>query len=67
MGNDSDNPFFKGQQKTEIKDINFSNTIGQLEKSIDDVEIILNEEDFRDYCDNLYSCIAIIRANQNKT
>ncbi len=59
-----ENPFFKGKDK--IINFDFNNTIGQLEKSINDVETILSEEDFRDYCDNLYSCIAIIRANKNK-
>lgn len=32
-------------------------TIGQLEASINTVEPYLDEEDFRNYCDSIYSVI----------
>lgn len=31
--------------------------IGQIEKSIEEIEPHLNEEEFKDYCDNIYSII----------
>lgn len=36
-------------------------TIGQLENSITTMEILLEEREFQDYCDNLYSCISYHR------
>lgn len=36
-------------------------TIGQLESSIDKVEDFLSEEDFKDYCDSIYTCVAHLR------
>jgi len=35
--------------------------IGQLEKSITEIEPLLNEEEFSDYCDNTYTAIAYWR------
>lgn len=32
--------------------------IGQIEKSIEEIEPHLNEEEFKDYCDNAYSMIS---------
>ena len=36
-------------------------TIGQLESSIDTVEDFLSEEDFKDYCDSIYTSVAHLR------
>lgn len=35
--------------------------IGQIEKSIDQIEPSLNSEDFNDYCDNAYTLVAYWR------
>lgn len=32
--------------------------IGQMEKSIKEIEPSLNEEEFKDYCDNAYTLIS---------
>jgi hypothetical protein len=34
------------------------NTIGQLEKSIEDIEPHLNEEEYKEYCNNTYKLIS---------
>jgi hypothetical protein len=36
-------------------------TIGQLESSIDKVEDFLSDEDFKDYCDSIYTSITHLR------
>lgn len=35
--------------------------IGQIEKSIDSTVDHLTEEEFKDYCDHAYSCIAYLK------
>lgn len=35
--------------------------IGQLEASCDDMEDNLDEREFQDYCDHIYSCISYYR------
>ena len=36
--------------------------IKQIERSIDDAEQVLSQEEFEDYCDHAYSLIAILKA-----
>lgn len=43
-------------------DINgIKQVIGQLEKSVDLMEPLLNIDDFNDYCDNAYTLVAYWR------
>jgi hypothetical protein len=37
------------------------NIIGQIEKSINEVEPILTQDEFEDYCDNAYTLISYWR------
>lgn len=40
--------------------------IGQLEASCNEMESTLNERDFQDYCDHIYSCISYYRQSLYK-
>ena len=40
--------------------------IGQLEASCDEMEEALNEREFQDYCDHVYSCISYYRQSIRK-
>lgn len=40
-------------------------TKGQIEKSIDSMADLLEENEFQDYCDHAYSCISYIRQSIN--
>lgn len=40
--------------------------IGQLNKSVDEAENLLSNEDFQEFCDHAFSCMALLRAS-NKT
>ena len=47
--------------ETQIKQV-----IGQQEASINKVEPYLTPEEFADYCDNIYTCIAYFRKIEQK-
>jgi hypothetical protein len=40
-----------------LDEIKVKQTIGQLEASIDKVEIYLNDDDFKEYCDSIATAI----------
>ena len=53
-----------------LTEVKIQQTIGQLEASIDKAEKHLAVEEFKDYCDSMYSCIAywkvILKCNRNR-
>jgi len=40
-----------------MTEVQIKQTIGQLETSINKVESFANEEEFKEYCDNIQTCI----------
>jgi hypothetical protein len=44
-----------------MTEIQIKQTIGQLEASINKVEKFTNEEEFKEYCDNIQTCITYWR------
>lgn len=45
----------------------YKNKIGQLEASIEEIEPILDDEEFKDFCDAVYSCITYFRVAIKRT
>lgn len=39
----------------------FNNKIGQLESSIELIESLVNDEEFKEYCDSAYTCITYLK------
>lgn len=53
-------------QSTIKKTTKIERIIDQIDNSIEDVEKELNHEEFKDYCDHAYSCIAYWRQIQKE-
>lgn len=43
-----------------MTEVQINQTKGQLEASVSKVEPYLNQDEFADYCDALYTCVAYI-------